>query len=34
MGQLAVALLSTGGTTGGKIGLESLYDLFKKIKGS
>jgi hypothetical protein len=33
MGQLAVALISTGGTSG-KSGLDSLYDLFKKIKGS
>jgi hypothetical protein len=33
MGQLAVALISTGGTSG-KSGLESLYDLFKKMKGS
>jgi hypothetical protein len=31
MGQLAVALLSTGGTSG-KTGLDSLFDLFNRIK--
>jgi hypothetical protein len=31
MGQLAVALISTGGTSG-RSGLDSLYDLFTKIK--
>jgi len=32
MGSLAVALLTTGGTAG-KTGLDSLYDLYKKIAG-